>query len=402
MSSQKHSANFLEVKKLYFDEKKKIKNIEFKFSKKKGDYAKFVFMTEGEDIVIEGVEQDFVELSFQFKSTIREGVGELIDLRTTPAYNTETYYNNIEYFIPKGFTDIKEISQKFSNGTAKIKPQTNIKQGIVDILEKKFQSNDAEEIIKCYFEAISLHLLRMKPILKLFQLVEKKLVKNSARFKTYMGECDKIFKEALKDKPVLESVQILHKKCQADIDYLLINFKDIIGSIDLRWREMYKTTGGKLDGDKAMQYIVPDYARIFEIAKDVLVDFALMLKTDEDDIEINSEEQVIAFLKRKGYSNLVGTIDNDIRNGSAHSSIDYTSIKGKLIIYNSNKKNKREIKKVSFSDMLRKYDSLSDLTFAVLFSYLMSRELYYLWALDSPDFKFYVVENKPKSRTQNL
>jgi hypothetical protein len=165
---------------------------------------------------------------------------------------------------------------------------------------------------------------------------------------------------------------------------------------------MYKTTGGKLDGDKAMQYIVPDYARIFEIAKDVLVDFALMLKTDEDDIEINSEEQVIAFLKRKGYSNLVGTIDNDIRNGSAHSSIDYTSIKGKLIIYNSNKKNKREIKKVSFSDMLRKYDSLSDLTFAVLFSYLMSRELYYLWALDSPDFKFYVVENKPKSRTQNL
>lgn len=397
MSAFKHSENFLQVKNLYFTEKKKIKSITFTFSKEKNSSAKFVFENEGEDIVIEGKEQDLVELSLQFQSTIRDGKKELVDLRTTPAYDSGTYYENVEYFIPKGFTDIKEISQRFTDGTAKINPDVDIKQGIVDILENNFDSSDAKEIITNYFESLSLHIFRLNPVLQIYNHVKKNLVKNSVRFNLYMTESDKIFKTSLKNEPVLNSVRILHSKCKADIDYLLLNFKNIINSIDLRWRELYKTTGGKMDGDKAMQFIVPDYARIYEIIKDVIIDFAILLKSESDEINLNSEEQVISFLKRRGYSNLVGTVDNDLRNGSAHSSIDYSSEKGFLLIYDNNTKNRKLIKKIQYSDVLKKYDSLSDLTLAALFSYMMNRELYYLWALDSPDFKFYVVENKPKS-----
>ena len=44
------------------------------------------------------------------------------------------------------------------------------------------------------------------------------------------------------------------------------------------------------------------------------------------------------------------------------------------------------------------YEKIVDLVLAVCFSYIMNIEILFLRVLDSPDFKFFVVENKPKDK----
>lgn len=394
MKAEQHSKNFIRVKKLYFEEKKKIKAVKLNFG---GDStnAKITFEDNGSDIVVSGPEGDLFDLATKFNSTIRNGEKEIVDISTTPAQDSNTYYENIDYFVPRGFKDIKEVSKKFYDGSAKINPSTNIHQAVEDILDNKFETSDAKEVINNYFEAISLFILKLKPIHEVYEQVKAKQTKNLPRFKAYMSASDKIFKESFENISILETIMLLKNNCTVDIRHLLTNFSTTIVNISRRWDKFYKVTGGKLEGEDAMQYIVSDYEKIFEIAKEIIIDFAIMLKTEEDEFDYNSEYQVISFLKRKGFSHLVGTIDNDLRNGSAHSSIDYTTEKGIIRIYDSNRKDRKLIKKLTYAEVLKKYDSLVDLAYAVLFSYLLNREVYYLKALDSPDFKFHVVENKP-------
>jgi hypothetical protein len=396
---EKHSQNFLHAKKYYFQDRLKIKEVKIKIEKKENKdsvKSKIVFDNVGEDLILEGDEQDFIEISFKLKSTIRDGKKEIIDISTTPAYDGNTYYENVDLFVTKGKTDIKETVSNLEKGIRNISPTTDLKDGIISILKNNYSNTNAKEILNNYFEAIALLILRLKPIHSGYETIKKRLVKNESRFNTYISNVDRIFKTALKMESTIKPILILDKKCKADIDFLLQKLADTIKSIDGRWRTLYPLTGGVMEGEEAIKFICGDYEKLFELVADPLKDFVLLLKTEDEEISLTSEEQIISFLKRKGFSALVSTIDNDLRNASAHNSIDYSE-KGIVKLYDSRLKNRTLIKEIKYKNILEKYEKLNDLVIAITFGYILNLEVIYLRALDSPEFKFFVIENKPKS-----
>ena len=93
-NKSKHSDNFISVKKYYFEKRLKVKEITFSVTRlDNGNFdsqAKIVFDNNGEDIIIEGSEPDFVDLSHNFQSSFRDGKKEYNRL----GYDTfEKFYN---------------------------------------------------------------------------------------------------------------------------------------------------------------------------------------------------------------------------------------------------------------------------------------------------------------------
>ena len=97
------------------------------------------------------------------------------------------------------------------------------------------------------------------------------------------------------------------------------------------------------------------------------------------------------------FSALVSTIDNNLRNASAHNSIDY-NIKRNVKLYDSKLKNRKLIKEIKYKNILEKYEKLNDLVIAIIFGYVMNLEVIYLLALDSLDFKFMLLKRNLRIR----
>ncbi|MCK4669802.1 MAG: hypothetical protein KAT43_01270 [Nanoarchaeota archaeon] len=390
----KFSENFRLFKKYYFTKKFKVKDVHLEFNKT-SEKGKVVFDKNGKDLVLEGSEQDFMELCFKLKSTIRNGKNEIVDISTTPAHDTNTYYKNMEVFTSKAKTDIKELVKDLDQGKGKISPDVDLKEGVISILKKDFENKHAKEILSNYFESIALLILRLKPIHILYEKIKKNLVKNESRFNKNIQLIDQIFKQALKSDSKITPILILDKKCIVDLEFLLRTVYETIKSIDQRWQKLYPSTGGVMEGKEAMKFIAGDYEKLFEVINDPLRDFTCLLNKNNEEVVLSSEEQILNFLKRKGFSDLVSTVDNDLRNASAHNSIDFSQ-KGKLLLYDGKHKKRRLLKVLKYQQVLDKYEKLSDLALATIFGYIMNLEVHYLFALDSPEFKFFVVENKPK------
>ncbi len=391
----KHSTNYLLVKKYYFEDKFKIQKVEL-ICNVGSEKVNFVFQKpDGNIININVSDEDLIDLFDKFHNTIRNGEKVVIDLSTTPAYNSNNYYNNTNLFIQKTKIYVKKICDDIKCGNSKIDKMTNINEGIIAILKKDFSNKYANEILNNYFEAIGLLILNMTPIYLEFITCKNKIIKNQTRFYSYMAEVDKIFNYFIKEQGLLDSILEIDSKCILDINHLIDQLIQTIKNISDKWSLLYNATGGKMAGELGIKEIIEQYKDLFEIVKPFLRDLVVLLKSESDNINLNSEEELITFLKQKGYSNLIGTIDNNLRNASGHNNFDL-STKGRVKIYNSHNKNKVLLDDIDYTKIIDKSNKILDLSFAVCYSWIMNLEVLLLRILDSPDFKFFVIENKPQ------
>lgn len=397
-NKSKHSDNFISVKKYYFEKQLKVKEITFSVTRlDNGNFdsqAKIVFDNNGEDIIIEGSEPDFVDLSHNFQSSFRDGKKELIDLATTPSKNSTTYYKNIEYFISGSKDSLRKTIEDLQSGKGKIPTDINFVQGINACLANNYSDPNAIAILENYEETIGIMILGLMPLHDSFQKVKSRRVTKESRFNSFMKESDEIFAKNLRVLSPLVAFTTIYEKCKVDTEFLSINFAQTKKSIDIRWRSLYKETGGKLDGPIAIQNLINEYIDIYEIIKPILRDLAFLIKKNGDSVNLDSQDDIIRFLKIKKYNSLVGTIDVHLRNAGTHFSLDYTE-KGVVKVFDSSAKSRKLIKNFRYDEIIDKHKKINELALALIFSYLMNERIIWLFTIDSPDFKFHVVENKP-------
>jgi hypothetical protein len=158
-------------------------------------------------------------------------------------------------------------------------------------------------------------------------------------------------------------------------------------------RSLYKETGGKLDGPIGIQNLIEEYIDIYEIIRPILRDMAILIRKNGDKVNLNSQDDIIRFLKVKKYKSLVGSIDIHLRNVGTHFSLDFNK-KGVVKVFDSSTKRRKLIKNFKYDDIIDKHKKINELALALIFSYLMNERIICLFTIDSLDFKYYVVENK--------
>lgn len=397
------SPNFIQAKKLIYEQGFEIDSLEINISPikdgQKGECtgkAKITFNKNDEIISLEGDDSDFFELACKLKTTFRDGRKKIIDISKLPVKNTGTYYENMNYFIPKNSDEITHAIKRLQLGTTNIPSEFNISKGVEDCINKNFESKEAKLLLDNYFDSIAAVILGMIPIQKGFENVKKKMISNENRFNIYFNKINEIFQDKLMKLSLLESFEKICNECNVDVYFMLKNFTQTIKLADQNWGSLFKQTGGTLPGEEGMQRLIDDYSKLYEIIRESLRDLAYLLKDTTDYVDLNSQEGVIQFLKNKGYSDIFGTINTNLRNGGTHISIDY-STKGKVYVYDSSSKKRQLLDSLSYQKIIDKHYRIRELSLAITFSYLMVEQILLLRILDSPEFKFYVVENKKPS-----
>ena len=394
----KHSDNFVSVKKYYFEKGLKVKEVTFSASRlDNGDFdaqAKIVFDNNGEDIIIEGSEPDFIYLSHNFQSTFRDGKKELIDLATTSAKDSTTYYNNMGHFISRSKDSLRKTIEGLQYGKGKLSTDIDFVHGIYACLTNNYSEPNAKAILENYEETIGILILSLVPLHESYQKVKSRIVTKESRFDSFMKESDEIFSNNLRSLSPLIAFSTLYENCDVDTDFLLNNFVQTKKDIDTRWRSLYKETGGKLDGPTGIHNLIKEYIDIYEIIRPILRDLAFLISKNGDILNLNSQDDIIRFLKIKKYNSLVGTIDTNLRNAGTHFSLDLTE-KGVVKVFDSSKKKRKLIKNFKYEDIIDKHKKINELALALIYSYLINERIIWLFTIDSPDFKFHVVENKP-------
>jgi hypothetical protein len=398
----KHSDNFISVKKYYFENRLKVKEVKFSTtSLDNGNFdsqAKIVFDKNGEDIIIEGSESDFVDLSHNFMSTFRDGKYELIDLATTPAKNSTTFYKNMEHFISGSKDSLRKTIKDLQSGNGKLTTDINFVQGINACLTNNYSDPNAKAILENYEETIGIMILGLVPLHDSFEKVKSRVVAKETRFNSFMKESDEIFAKNLRSLSPLVAFRTIYENCEVDTEFLLNNFVQTKKIVDIRLRSLYKETGGKLDGPIAIQNLIKEYIDIYEIIRPILRDMAILIRKNGNQVDLNSQDDIIRYLKINKYNSLVGTIDIYLRNAGTHSSLDYTE-KGVVKVFDNSTKRRKLIKNFKYNDIIDKHKKINELALALIFSYLMNERIIWLFTIDSPDFKFHVIENKPNFST---
>ncbi len=393
----KHSDNFISVKKYYFENRLKIKEVKISMTSLDNEefnsQAKIVFDNNGDDIIIEGSESDFVDFSLNFKSTFRDGKQELIDLATTPAKNPSTYYKNMEHFISGSKDSFRKTIEDLQSGNGKLPTDINFIQGINACLTNNYSNPNAKAILENYEETIGIMMLGLVPLHDSFEKIKSRVVVKESRFNSFMKESDEIFAKNLRSLSPLVAFRTLYKNCEVDTEFLLNSFVHTKKVIDIKLRSLYKETGGKLDGPIGIQNLIEEYIDIYEIIRPILRDMAILIRKNGDKVNLNSQDDIIRFLKVKKYKSLVGSIDIHLRNAGTHFSLDFNK-KGVVKVFDSSTKRRKLIKNFKYDDIIDKHKKINELALALIFSYLMNERIICLFTIDSLDFKYYVVENK--------
>lgn len=388
-----HSENFIKVKKLHFEKGLPFTEVNIKFEKGGKSTAKIKL---GKKEEVEGDEPDLIELAWSIKSTIRDGKKKLVDLSSLPIKSGQKYYDNMDIFLkdsdPEG--KIKKLVKEMVEDVTK-RPTFNLKKGIIDILNKKFDTSEAQEILSDYNSSKAYLLSQLALFNNPYQIILKKRG-YSKNFNDFSEASDKIFREKIRSLPSIQALKTYDSICLVDIYFVVFNLSREMANQDQIWGALYKETGGKLSGEMGIHKKLSDYEVLYELTKDLLRDLAVILDKGARNVDVNNKEKVREFLTSQGYSSLVSFIEPHLRHGKAHVSVEYNGKTGEATIYDSVYKNRKVLIKKKYSEILDACKKMEELALALVLNHLVNELIILFMVLDSPDFKFFVVENKSK------
>ncbi|MDP2667043.1 MAG: hypothetical protein Q8P05_06100 [Candidatus Diapherotrites archaeon] len=393
----KNSADFVKAKKLYYVEKWAVTEVNIKFENVDGNQsisATMIFEKGGKTETIVSGEPDFVDMAFNFKTLYRDGETKIIDLSSTPIKNVANLYKNVEFFKDLSKDKVRELIGEIQSGKFLFPSGFNLRSTILDVLAKRFDNEHVKFLLANYNASLALQLAGMPLWYSSYQKM-KNAANDKGRFENFERIFSRVFRETLGEMPVIKAFLAKETKYKADRNLLLKNLGTEFSRHKERWDTYYKTTGGQMDGNAAVLHFLDDYANLFEIIKPSLQDMVSIVKekNNENNISLESDNQIAAYLKQKGFSDLVDPIDPILRNGRSHYALEQIE-KGKLHIYNTKFKDRKLLKIYDIQDVIDKYMEFCDFARALVITDVLNDELLLLKALDSPDFKFFVIENK--------
>lgn len=392
---------YKQLKTLYHEENLNITelNIEINQSgEEPEEYGEVVFEDEdGDKTKITGTEHDFVIALFSIKNTVRQGEKKLIDLAETPVGDTEGYYDNIEHFVPRrGDPDRSNIEigmEQLQEEGADV-PKLSIIDGLDAAVELDLENDNLIKIVRNYHKVLALQYLELRDSKEQLDDVKKKLPQNQARFENYFELTEEILSDGYLRGDAFSDYRDYRDVTISDIEFIVSRMRDVMVKTSEEWRA-FSGGGGTIENELAFPRILEEYHQCFELLRDPLRDLAATIQHSGEtgDVELSDTVDVIRFLKRQGYSNLVGTVELDLRRGPAHMSHEIDDDDGVVRIYNSRGRSRSVKNEIGFGDLVDKQKKIRDLLTGIALAFHQTEQVLEFRFLQSPDFAFRIVEN---------
>jgi len=396
------SEAYKQLKTLYHEKKFNITDLNIEINQsgeETEEYGEIEFEDEaGNKTKITGTDCDFVRELFSIKSTVREGENKLIDLAETPVSDTEGYYDNIEYFVPTDWFDPDksdvEIGFEMLREEGADIPKLHLVNALDAAVSLDMDNENLIKVVQNYHKILALQHLELRKSKEMSDEVKQTLPQNQARFETFYELTHEILGNGYLRNDHLSNYRDYREVTMSDVGFLVSKMRDVMTKTSEEWHA-FSGGGGTIDDNLAYPRILEEYHQYFELLRDLLRDLAATIQhlNEGESVDLNDTVDVIRFLKRQGYSNLVGTIELDLRRGPAHMSHDIDSDEKVVRIYDSRGRKRNVKNEIGFAELVDKQKKMRDLLPAVILAFNETEHVLEFLFLQSADFKFRIVEN---------
>lgn len=372
-------------KRLYYEEDMKVVDV--------GREPHRVELSDGDErIILNSSDDNFKSLVSNLVKIIRRGDEYYIDIRDTQVGNKDRFQSNLNKFnISK--EDIEKAKQRINTESSNLPEDLDFRYAFDACLDLDFDDPYLLGVIENYADALVV--LKQRKV----DLVEpyKESIKNEPALRTnvvarYINAFDEILENHLFSYPPLEAGRIYREEFYHDMGFLLerLNKKAEFENTEL---ESYVEAHDSLDEDLAIERLLRSYATRYEILRDVLRDYAYLLKEDngDSDVDLNSTRSVINYLDKKGYSFIDDVLIPEFRNGISHESIQIND--EYLKIYEKRSKRQDPKWELSAPEVADRFHRFMEVFKAMITSYSIKEEDLLFEIFTSKEFQYYVAEN---------
>jgi hypothetical protein len=374
-------------RKLYYEKNMRIVDIS-----RERDLYQIEFSDGGDTIIIKSSDDEFSSLVSNLVRTTRGAEEHYIDIRDTQVGDNEIFQSNLEKFnISK--QDVEKAKKRINTDSSDLPEDLDFRDVLDACLDSDFDDPYLVGVIENYAAALVVLRQRKANLVR----VNKESIKNEPALRTnyvarYIKAFDQILENHLFSYPPLEAGRIYREEFHHDMGFLLerLNKKAEFENTELR---SYVKSHNSLDEDLAIERLLRSYATRYEILRDVLRDYAYLLKKDDNDpdVELNSTRSVINYLTKKGYSFIDEVLISEFRNGISHESMQISD--GYLKIYEKRSKKNDPKWVLSAPEVAVQFNKFIEVFNAIIASYSIKEEEFLFKFISSDEFKYHAAEN---------
>jgi hypothetical protein len=390
MEGKKHSAEFIYAKKLVYVEKYEVNEVNISVDQNsQGEQthsANIIFCKGNDRKVIQSSKDDFVLFAWSLKTTIRDGITKIIEIK-----NPNKYYDNIHHFIAKSKDEVEQAKVEILTGEKRLSNCFSSEAALENVLNGKYDSSVVRELVENYVYAIANEILTIAFLKKNFDKLRKKS-DDPTKFTELFNLAGSVYQKHLFSFPPLKAIEIYSRISKIDLDHTSKSLLHQHRSSHEKWKGLTQNATISVDGRIAAKNLLDDYSDYYELVRKMLRHLAFIVSHSDMSSFQDSQEGIEQALTKKGYGDLLESVKRLFRNSGSHWEADYSE-KGKIKLVDTRSGTAKIVGEIGYQKLIDNHHLIRELSSSLLISILVTERLLYLRALDSPDLKFRLVEN---------
>lgn len=390
------SDEYKELKTLFYESSYSVKKVKVKYSNvdEPEKWAKVVFENDGETKEITGTSDDYVSAASSLNSIIENGEEKFVDLSDTAVGGTDGYYQNVMHFVAKNQSSVEKGLEELQNDTQEEQIEADLDEALRASINDEMDNEELLKVVKNYHKAVAVEWLILRDYKEAMEPFKQNVPHNHDLFDEIQEDAFAILRDEYINTNPMDGYTKFIETTISDPEFLMQRLSDIRGKTSEEWSALAGDTG-KIQTRIAMQRVLDEYAKQFEIARDLLRDLAATLDRENqfENVDLDRLSSVKEFLEDNGYSVLTNGIIEDFRHGPSHMSIEVDDEKGEVRVYDKRGRHRKLENTVGFQELVERQKQIRDTVAAILVAFMSCLEILRYLYLSSNDFRFHVIVN---------
>ena len=390
------SDEYKELKTLFYESSYSVKRVEVKFSNvdEPEQWAKVVFENGGETKEITGTSDDYISAASSLNSIIENGEEKFVDLSDTAVGGTDGYYQNVKHFVAKNQSSVEKGLEDLQSNNQDEQIEADLDEALRASINNEMDNKELLKVVKNYHKAVALEWLILRDYKEAMESFKKSVPHNRNLFDDIQEDAFAILRHEYVNTNPKKGYTKFIETTISDPEFLMERLANIRNKTSEEWSALAGDSG-KIQTRIAMQRVLDEYAKQFEIARDLLRDLAATLDRENqfENVDLTSWNSVKEFLEDSGYSVFTNCIIEDFRHGPSHMSLEVDDEEGEVRIFNNRGRHRKLENTVEFQELVKKQKQIRDIVSALLISFMSCLEILRYLYLSSNDFRFHVIVN---------
>jgi tetratricopeptide (TPR) repeat protein len=390
------SDEYKELKTLFYESSYSVKRVEVKFSNvdEPEQWAKVVFENGGGTKEITGTSDDYISAASSLNSIIENGEEKFVDLSDTAVGGTDGYYQNVKHFVAKNQSSVEKGLEELQSNNQDEQIEADLDEALRASINNEMDNKELLKVVKNYHKAVALEWLILRDYKEAMESFKKSVPHNHNLFDDIQKDAFAILRDEYVNTNPKKGYTKFIETTISDPEFLMERLANIRNKTSEEWSALAGDSG-KIQTRIAMQRVLDEYAKQFEIARDLLRDLAATLDRENqfENVDLTSWNSVKEFLEDSGYSVFTNCIIEDFRHGPSHMSLEVDDEEGEVRIFNNRGRHRKLENTVEFQELVKKQKQIRDIVSALLISFMSCLEILRYLYLSSNDFRFHVIVN---------